>query len=1517
MAVLAVASLAIAAPQQPGTSNATQHRGVKLTPQQRRTILAVQPWLERQKNENHALKNTAPKYAQLSQAPKAQSTQRRAKPNGANVQGWRSVKEYGNLQRGWCALDLDGTQTYKWNYHDPTWTDDGYSDEPDFPFNTGFWYKNRVYGFHGEMLYCWLVWGHGSFDLNGNIYDYQHYGDNLDVTDFSTYVISCVYYPVDNKVYAYTLNAGATGYMLRTINPDTWQFNTVVDSISIEDICIGLAYNPIDKKIYGTTPAGNFVTFNPKDGKLTPIAKLNLAVTTAMCGMTYSPLDKLFYLVYTSTSDDPAQLYTIDPKNPVPVLRASLPDVVQYRILISPDTVPSDKAPIVPHITAFNFPAGLSSGAATVLMPTKAYDGSALTGDLTLTAYVDSTPYSTTTAKAGTSVTVQYTDIADGNHTFAFSVKQGDLSSAKVDTTLYVGYDTPKAPQNIALGEGKLSWSPVTEGVNGGYIDKARLTYNVYLNSNKVNAQPIADTTYAFTMPDSVYRKYVAQVEAVNHGHASDRGFSNGIKYGNPFPLPFSMTPTQAESELLTGLGSGYDWHLSNGEYLSIYNSLSRQGEKHWFYLPAISVPDTDKLIEVSFEAKISDYGYTDNPHEVLELAYGDTQNEVSMHAIHRWNKITETDWTTYRAWFKPAAGKTYLGFAKIMNEDGNELDVRNISVKVSDRPATTPCVVTNLKAEALPQGALKAKVSFNIPTTSVDGNKLTDVQLTATVISPADTATVTGAPGSAQTIEVGTSDGLNTITAVAANAAQGIDTTTTVFTGVDAPKPLATVKVTHSEDYKSLHYTWDAPNQGANGGYVDPAKVTYAVYQYDSENYQWKLLQDLGTTRSFDYTPTVESGMAVSQLGFLSKNDKGNNGTVYVASAVSGTPYEMPISDNDFKNATHSPLIMEVPDSTYQNNGMGYGTSNRSPYGTWSLTDIQPQGTKTRLSLPSVSTMGATSAGIELTLYHGPQAAQMQIYAEAYGLPAEKIGTFSDASSVGWSKVRFNLPAKFLGKKWVNFKIDALYTAEGESYAIIAQYAIQTFYGNDIAVVEMNDGKFPMVGEAQTITARIENQGRNTMVSPVLKVDVKKDEDIIATLDMSRTHGSGDVPELGQATYEATWTPDGEAAGKITYVVRLVNADDNAANDELTDTVSVSSGHLPVVTDLEAENSNEGVLLSWTEPAVKRGTEGFENFAPFYYGSRIGDIKTVSLDSMECSYFGNFNFPYQQEAKAWQVFSDSEITKLMKAAGVENTFFHAGEGDRFVAAFTPFTVYTGSNLTSDRWLITPEIKGGSTVKFQLTSVSTGYVESVEFLYSDATDDPADFKLLEATKLLSAGWRDYSYTVPSDAKYFAIRYRGNSDSALCVMVDNIQYEPMAASPAIAGYDIYRNGSVLAENTAAPGMWIDSNFLTGRNSYNVVPVLNQDGTLSRGLKSNTAWVDTQSGVNELVASQGNIYGTQRAIVVSGLACRVARVYTIDGRLIASQHLDSDNVRIAAEQGIYVVIVDGLKAKVAVR
>lgn len=1465
LSCLAIGTALASGPQKAG--GAPPSGGVRLSQKQIETIQAVHPWIGNNAHGSKKLPETARLSSLVSGHSRRHDKPSQVNASGSTIQGWRATDPYAEPEatRGWYELGLDGSQDLKWEYHDPEWVDDGWSDEPDFPFTVGFWRNGKVYGFHGEMVLYWLIWGHGSFTLDGQIENYTEYGDDLEVTDFSTYVISCAYDSENDKVYAYTLNAAANGYQLQTVNPDTWEFSVLNSNVPIEDICVGFSYNPADKNIYGLTPDARFVTLDTATGALNEIKKLNLPVNTNICGMTYSPLDKAFVIVIPG-SEPTSDLYTIDPANPELQWLATLENTPQYRILITPDELLSPEAPLAAEILAVDFKNGATSGIATIKLPTKNFGGADLTSDLTLAAYVDGNKYSEVSAHPGETVEVQFENIEEGMRRFSFSTISGDLESAKADRNVYVGYDTPLAPANIELKKGSLTWEAPQGTVNGGYLDADNLTYNVYLNGEQINDTPITGCSYTFTMPEELFRKYVAQVEAINHGHASDKGFSNDIKYGKPFPLPFSMTPTESEGELVKTLTERHPlqaWHWTsdnrNGSYFSC-NTMDYNGPRsEWLYLPGIEIPQTDKLLEISFEMSADEYNVNS---ENLAVGFASAQNPENTTIVKKWEDLKSSEWTKMTLYCLPEAGTSYIAFLTETSEKGNSLNIRNINVKVSDRPVSTPAAPTGLTAEALPQGALKAKVSFTMPTLNAAGGELQDNSLTATVRTAAETKTISGAPGSELSVEIATVEGINEINVIAANANDGLETTTSVFTGLDVPNPISIFTSGHTPDFKGIRIEWGDPTTGANGGYVDPSKVTYALCMFNQEKYQWDIVQELGDVNSYDAMFEVPQGIALAEAGILTQNEKGNCGTILSVTGTVGTPYALPMEET-FSESTsekYPGAIGNRPDESYSGEwgyvgeAYPYRVTECSPFGAGAYCFTANEGKKARIVLPAFSSEGMSSLGIEIPLYAISGKGEIKLYAKAYGIEPELIGTYSGTEQPDWTRKRFSLPSKFNNQKWIEILIDGETNGSEESTLAFAQYKIKRFVSDDIAVTEINAPKFPIVGETYEISAMIENAGLATAASPEVELFITKGDKTLTTMTMTRADGTGNLTEFGNAAYKASWTPAADNAGDVELKVRITGTDMNPDNDSMTTTASVARGNSAVVTDLSATAREAGVTLEWTKPSVETGLEGFESFCPFSYAEKIGDFRTVNLDGEETNYFANFTFPYQLESKAWQVIGENEITEIIEAAGIENNFITAHEGNNFIAAFSPFTIYSGANLEADRWIISPEVKGGSDFSFYMSSGTSGMLEYVEVLCSNTSDEPTDFTTMEDITLLTPGWKKYTYTLPEDAKYFAIRYKGNTSESFFTLLDDISYEPAEDSPVIEGYDIYRDGFLVAENMKASDTDGDASYFdvfkpVESTRYNIKPVIKKNGVITRGMESNTAYV-TLTGIDEV-------------------------------------------------------------------
>lgn len=1499
--------------QRPAVAQQKQSR-IKVTPAQRAVIEAVQG---RQKPRT-GLRDNGQKLARLTGA-KAKKTQR-VNASGSTLQGWCKSNMYDS--DGWYELFTDGTQRLLWQYEDAN--PDPELGSESFPFNVGFLRDGKIYAFSSTLYFYWVMVGHGVFTLDGEIVE-RHDATDLS-PDLSTYVISCAYDATSDLAYVYTLNADGTGYMLQTVDPEAWTYDVVCDNVALEDVCNAFVWCPRDGRLYGITSNSRLVTVDAATGALTTLKKISeLPLSTSLHGFVYSPVDKAFFLAHTA--DYETALYKISDDDSHEVTKmADMPDVAQCPILVSDDPFISDDAPAACSIEDILFDGGSLSGKARVTLPSTTFGGNSLSGTITVRVYVDDEELTSTTGIAGSTIEIALGGMTEGNHTFSFVAETGGNAGPKAARTLYVGYDTPQAPGEVTLTEGRVEWLAVTAGVNGGYIDTENLRYNVYLNDTRINDAPVSGTAFDFTMPDGEYSLYVASVEAVNGGNVSARGYSEPVKYGDAFTLPYTITPTESEGNLVTMIASRYAGYSWTGDYrpyeqcFTCYTGYDKKADE-WLILPAVKITDTERLTEVACDV-MAEEGWDETTVEALEVAYGRTADPSDMKVVKLFDRMKNRDYERYTAWFAvPESGDYYIAFHAVSEPFQYGIKLKNIAIKPSERPATTPTEPTSLSAKAKPEGELKADVTFVMPATDCAGSRLdSNSPLTATVTTPAEAKTVQGLPGSSQTVTVATVQGLNTITVSVSNSAEGMETATEVFTGIDIPKPISVMSSTTDEDNATISLKWEAPTTGVNGGYVNPADITYSLCLEDSESGSWEIVRDLGRQTSLDYAVTpVPEELTVAQVGILAQNAQGHCGVFRMVSEVVGKPYDLPMHEKfDGWDYAYNPVLLG-DENTYTGY-WGYSSDPSNFIGATTETgvmmaypysDDEPVSTA-RLILPKFSTVGADNCGIEFSAYCGPDAAPLKVYARSYGMEMTLIGEFCETSFTGWKKCRLMLPTEFVGRKWVEITIDAVFDRADQN-AAMDYYKIKTFLDSDMEAVSVSAPAYMLTGTPATVTATVENAGLKAAAAPEVVCEIAKGGKALATLTMDAGE-SATLADGDRLTYRAEFTPTGDAVGDIDITVRIITADQNAANDMASAEASVSAGNEPVVTDLKADVDDGAVVLTWTEPLMASGRESFENFDSFSWFDRLGDFKCVDGDGLELAYFANFSFPGQAVPKAWQVVGSERMTEIISEAGYEDDTFTAADGDRFLMAMVPLSILVGEETKkADDWLISPEVREGSSFSFKLYNNSGG-IEKVEVLCSTEDDDTAHFELMEALDVFHGNWKQYDYTLPAGARRFAIRYTGNTEYSTFICLDDITYDPMTLM-SVVGYDIVRNGETIASQAQAPGSYVDKAYPAGSITYNVIPVVKTDETIERGLVSNTVVINP-TGIGATSVAAVTVSGERGAIVVSGAEGLDLRVASADGRTVFVG-TGGPGITVPVAPGVYVVSVGGTVIKVMVR
>ncbi|MBQ0056472.1 MAG: hypothetical protein KBT20_02340 [Bacteroidales bacterium] len=115
------------------------------------------------------------------------------------------------------------------------------------------------------------------------------------------------------------------------------------------------------------------------------------------------------------------------------------------------------------------------------------------------------------TAKAGDLVFANDTNadlgLANGYSTYSVVIVDGVHESKAATNSAYIGEDAPLGVEEVFATSSTdsitLTWTPVTKGSNGGYVNP---TYNVYpyegyYKGERINVEPITGTTFTFAYP--------------------------------------------------------------------------------------------------------------------------------------------------------------------------------------------------------------------------------------------------------------------------------------------------------------------------------------------------------------------------------------------------------------------------------------------------------------------------------------------------------------------------------------------------------------------------------------------------------------------------------------------------------------------------------------------------------------------------------------------------------------------------------------------------------------------------------------------------------------------------------------------------------------------------------------------------------------------------------------------------------------------------------------------------------
>lgn len=731
-----------------------------------------------------------------------------------------------------------------------------------------------------------------------------------------------------------------------------------------------------DGRLYGITAStaatgtanngGTLVSVDKTTGKLTKIGDTGVRPGAYFQAATIDAATGVFYW-FANEQDAAANLYTVSLITGAATKVGALPNGDQVVCAYVPHEF-ADGVPSPAEKLRVAFAGGALTGTVSFAVPTDTYSGATLSGDVTYGVTANGQTMASGTAKAGATVSAPVTLPKDGTYTIAVTLTNAVGKSPVVDTTQYVGYDTPEAVTNVKFTRtgttNTITWTAPAKGINGGYIDASALTYEVTRVPDGKVATTQA-TTFAEDFDSEELGSYSYKVVAVNGTHKSTATASNAINIGTamvpPFADNFSNTATAGLFTIVDANGDGSVWAISGGNARYRYNMKNDADD--WFILPPLKLQAGK-----SYKLTYTTWVLSARSAERMEVRMGQAATAAAMTTtLKEVKEYTATSRNPAQETIEimpEADGVYYIGFHAVSEKNKGNLYLDNLAVSAG-QSVLVPAPVADLSVKPADKGALGATIAFTTPTLNAAGKSLAG---TVTYTVKRGTTQVATAAQVAPGTQVSVADqsltaaGKYTYSVVVSNAeGEGEAAEATAYVGPDAPLSPAEVHVTDNGDGTAV-VTWTATEAtGANGGYVDVASTLYDVKNHQGITVAKDVQATQVTVNDIDITGT----QAIAYFTVLAHNAVGKAAKATTSDTILvGKSYAVPFEEK-FDGAAYTTTLWTTATLAGKSyNGKWEPRADADVESDGGYADFvgYAVGNKARLQSPKIATAGAKS---------------------------------------------------------------------------------------------------------------------------------------------------------------------------------------------------------------------------------------------------------------------------------------------------------------------------------------------------------------------------------------------------------------------------------------------------------------------------------------------------------------------------------------------------------------------------
>lgn len=1328
-----------------------------------------------------------------------------------------------------------------------------------------------------------------------------------------------------------------------------------------------LAYNMADGQLYAFNDNNNVYTLDTKTGSLVEAGYLELPTGELLFQegvsgqVVYSPADQMFICIFRDNSIQASRVLYIHPETFEVFEGAVLTaDKVPYvTSIFCPDEFAVPEAPSIPENPVLEFDGPALSGSITVKAPVETYAGMPLgTTPVRMNLTIDGATRIDKDMAPGSSATISLT-LPEGDHVLVLTAWLGDARSPERRVSLYTGNDAPQAPAALTLDNDILSWQSVpAKGVHGGYVDTSAVTYQVYMDGALQNPTPTAETRLRLAVPaDFDLRKI--EVCATANSQTSPAGVLSTL-FGAPLALPFHQAPTEDESRFYAVSNLNNDeraWFYANRSSdeesifdPSLYGWCFATGymEKadDWLMLPPVNITDPSQLYSFSFNLRGIFTIPTVESYEVWishnRKPAGILADGTCILSNPHHEATTEPENVTLNFGVSEPGAYTIAFHAMGSPETESQgVLIGDFDIRSTGKSSVVPADPTDVSVTPAPLGRNAVLLSAKMPALDISGNPLPASEpLTLTMAEGEASVTADVLPGQAVTLELPVEAcGYHypVVTPASANG-KGYSRCYSLYAGLDRPLNPTNVRLEPSADNLTLHLSWDAPGTtGENGGYVDPENLLYKVYAKSDSN----SAMFMGDTneRNYSLSPfsTSNPQMTAYTFGVTASNEGGESYNTGYAIENLGTPYELPMLE-EWGDFAYSPYTAETTgiysgsswEAVASMNGMGIGDPRLNQGGLIAYASDRP--TEAMVVLPKATTAGISKADFILRYWdYAAAPAKIVVYGRRYGATRmQALGEFvmERPASGKWVDGVLPLPSDFLNAPWIEIRIGSHLSAAADEYLLLDSFQLFPDAQRDLKLTSLTAPDQICIGETAACSASVANSGK-TALGGTLAIELRDADGHVYASEKTS------IPNLASGRnfdFETAFDIDGTFRDvKGLNVTAIIDcADEDLSNNTRSIPLTVFAGTLPVVNDLQGSVAEGGVRLDWQTPPTAYGDfETFEEYEPFAVTDHFGSWLNFDFDGLTPITIGNSDngqmlaWAGSTDPQGWTVVDMDEIgfmndARLAPHSGKKVLMARAGE---FPDEENP--------LQSSKWLVSPEIKGGTQLSFWMSTVASDYKEFIEIWYSttDTALDPehatstrnGSFRRLRTfSKEGSETWELIQCALPSDAKYFAIRYC--SYDSLGVVIDDISYTPAKMlDREIAGYTVYRSDDggdfhAVSTNILIPG-YTDKSWPDSKAWYYVTTSAKTETGSVEGPASNKVYINGTAV--DSVDGAARIFTAPGLIILEGMEGSRYTVASADGRIVARGTAATGRLAISVDPGVYVVKAGSSTASVIVR